>query len=288
MISSLERRSAAVWSGRSPIDRCATRATAASPSCAPTGPRCSRQRCCARRSRRRSSCLPIGSSASPSSASTAASASCSRSRDASPPPSPGSPSAPPTTSGCCSAARCDCSSRSCSPPVTTPSPATAAGSPSWAIPVAPSRVSSPCSTPDQAAQAEEIVERASGFEEYQRERLRNAIHLRFPDLRQPEEVPLYATPEAIAAKREELKAPARGGDPDQPASHRRGARARRSARELRVQERPAASRVSLGARDHAPSRSGAGASGPAGNDRRPPRCASAPACAWSATVANGR
>jgi transcription elongation GreA/GreB family factor len=57
----------------------------------------------------------------------------------------------------------------------------------------------------QAAQAEEAVAKAPGLEAYQREALTNAIHLRFPALRQEAEQPLYATPEAIAAKKEELR-----------------------------------------------------------------------------------
>jgi transcription elongation GreA/GreB family factor len=57
----------------------------------------------------------------------------------------------------------------------------------------------------QATQAEEALGKGASLEEYQREALRNAIHLRFPELRQGAEQPLYATPEAIAAKREELR-----------------------------------------------------------------------------------
>jgi len=59
--------------------------------------------------------------------------------------------------------------------------------------------------PAQAAQAEEAVGKAPGLEEFQREALKNAIHLRFPDLRQEAVQPLYATPEAITAKKEELR-----------------------------------------------------------------------------------
>lgn len=59
--------------------------------------------------------------------------------------------------------------------------------------------------PAQAAQAEEAVGKAPGLEQYQREALKNAIHLRFPELRQEAEQPLYATPEAIVAKKEELR-----------------------------------------------------------------------------------
>jgi transcription elongation GreA/GreB family factor len=58
--------------------------------------------------------------------------------------------------------------------------------------------------PAHAPQAEEAVGKAGAMDEYQREALRNAIHLRFPDLRQVEQ-PLYATPEAIAARRDELR-----------------------------------------------------------------------------------
>ncbi len=60
-------------------------------------------------------------------------------------------------------------------------------------------------TEAQAVEAEAAIEKASGLESYQRRPLINAIHLRFPDLRQEDEVPLYATPEKIAAKKAELK-----------------------------------------------------------------------------------
>ena len=56
----------------------------------------------------------------------------------------------------------------------------------------------------QAADAEAAIERAPGLESYQRRPLINAIHLKFPDLRQEDEAPLYATPEKIEAKRAEL------------------------------------------------------------------------------------
>ncbi len=59
--------------------------------------------------------------------------------------------------------------------------------------------------PAQAAQAVEAVGKAPGLEAYQREALSNAIQLRFPELRQEAEQPLYATPEAITAKKEELR-----------------------------------------------------------------------------------
>ncbi len=57
----------------------------------------------------------------------------------------------------------------------------------------------------QAADAEVAIERAPGLQGYQRLPLINAIHLRFPDLRQEDEAALYATPEKIVAKKAELK-----------------------------------------------------------------------------------
>jgi transcription elongation GreA/GreB family factor len=61
-------------------------------------------------------------------------------------------------------------------------------------------------TADQAAQAEEAVQRASSLEPYQREQLVSAIHLRFEALRKETgPAPLYATPEAVEAKRSELQ-----------------------------------------------------------------------------------
>lgn len=58
--------------------------------------------------------------------------------------------------------------------------------------------------PDQATRAREAVERAPGLESFQRQALVNAVDLRFPDLRRAEETPLYATPESIERKKEEL------------------------------------------------------------------------------------
>jgi transcription elongation GreA/GreB family factor len=57
----------------------------------------------------------------------------------------------------------------------------------------------------QAAQAEEAVGKAPGLEEYQRQALKNAIQLRFPELHQEAEQPLYARPETIVRKREEMR-----------------------------------------------------------------------------------
>jgi transcription elongation GreA/GreB family factor len=60
-------------------------------------------------------------------------------------------------------------------------------------------------TADQAAQAEDAVQRASALEPFQREQLVNAIQLRFPSQRKEAEISaLYATPESIDAKRAEL------------------------------------------------------------------------------------
>jgi transcription elongation GreA/GreB family factor len=60
-------------------------------------------------------------------------------------------------------------------------------------------------TPEQASQAEEAVARAAGLEPYQRVQLVNALELRFQALRKESQAVLYATPESIDAKREELK-----------------------------------------------------------------------------------
>jgi hypothetical protein len=56
----------------------------------------------------------------------------------------------------------------------------------------------------QAEQAEEALQRAH-LEDYQRERLVTALHLRFPDLRGEQQSGLYATEQSIAARRQELK-----------------------------------------------------------------------------------
>jgi len=58
-------------------------------------------------------------------------------------------------------------------------------------------------TPDRAIQAETAIERAA-LEDYLREPLINALHLRFPDLRPDQEIPLYATAESIESRRKEL------------------------------------------------------------------------------------
>ena len=61
-------------------------------------------------------------------------------------------------------------------------------------------------TEEQAAQAEEAVQRAAPLEPYQREQLVNAIHLRFQALRKETgPAALYATPEAVESKRQELQ-----------------------------------------------------------------------------------
>jgi len=59
-------------------------------------------------------------------------------------------------------------------------------------------------TEEQAPQAEDAVRRAAALEPYQREQLVAALELRFQSLRRETAVPLYATPESIAAKHAEL------------------------------------------------------------------------------------
>lgn len=57
---------------------------------------------------------------------------------------------------------------------------------------------------DQAKRAERTIAKAGGIEDYQRQPLVSAIHMKFPGLRK-QEAPLYATTEAISQKRAELK-----------------------------------------------------------------------------------
>ena len=57
----------------------------------------------------------------------------------------------------------------------------------------------------QAKDAVTVIEKTASLENYQRQPLVNAIHLRFPALRQEDEAPLYATLTSIARKRAELK-----------------------------------------------------------------------------------
>ena len=78
----------------------------------------------------------------------------------------------------------------------------------------------------EAPAAAEAVRRAAGLEAYQRDALTAALELRFPSLRAAETEatrPLYATAEAIAAKRAELK---RLGDVEIPANRKAIAEAR--------------------------------------------------------------
>jgi transcription elongation GreA/GreB family factor len=58
---------------------------------------------------------------------------------------------------------------------------------------------------DQAPQAYEALTRAAGLETFTRQPLLNALEMRFPALRQAGDLPLYATAEAIAERRAELK-----------------------------------------------------------------------------------
>lgn len=58
---------------------------------------------------------------------------------------------------------------------------------------------------ERAIQAADALGRASGLESYQRDRLINAIELRFPSLRRQTAQPLYATEASISHKKAELK-----------------------------------------------------------------------------------
>lgn len=58
---------------------------------------------------------------------------------------------------------------------------------------------------EQAVQAYAAIRKASGLKPYRREPLLNAILMRFPELREETEIPLYATRDVIETKRLELK-----------------------------------------------------------------------------------
>jgi len=58
---------------------------------------------------------------------------------------------------------------------------------------------------EQAERAAEVVDRASGLDAYQKKLLINAIHLRFPELHQDTDAPLYATAASIVAQEEKLR-----------------------------------------------------------------------------------
>jgi transcription elongation GreA/GreB family factor len=60
-------------------------------------------------------------------------------------------------------------------------------------------------TEEQAAPAIEVIGKGGGLEPFQRESLKNAILLRFPSLREESSRALYATADAIAAKRAEIR-----------------------------------------------------------------------------------
>ncbi len=61
-------------------------------------------------------------------------------------------------------------------------------------------------TENEAAEALAAIERSSGLESYRKPPLVNAIMLKFPNVGKEEEQPLYATAEALAEKREEMRA----------------------------------------------------------------------------------
>ncbi len=63
----------------------------------------------------------------------------------------------------------------------------------------------PLLNPEQAAQVESLVNRSAPLQDFRRTPLVNAIHLRFPDLRQKDEDILYATTESIQAHQKEFQ-----------------------------------------------------------------------------------
>lgn len=58
---------------------------------------------------------------------------------------------------------------------------------------------------DQARKLLETLERFGALEEYRRDLLRDAAHMTYPSLREPQIEPVFATAEALAAKREEFE-----------------------------------------------------------------------------------
>ncbi|HVT44025.1 MAG TPA: GreA/GreB family elongation factor [Thermoanaerobaculia bacterium] len=58
---------------------------------------------------------------------------------------------------------------------------------------------------EQARKLVETIERYGSIEEYRRETMKAAAHMKYPQLREPQAEPVYATAEAFAAKREELE-----------------------------------------------------------------------------------
>ncbi|HKI86538.1 MAG TPA: GreA/GreB family elongation factor [Thermoanaerobaculia bacterium] len=58
---------------------------------------------------------------------------------------------------------------------------------------------------EQAAQVEDLVNRSGALQDFRRTPLINALHLRFPDLRQTTEDLLYARPESIQAHEKEFQ-----------------------------------------------------------------------------------
>jgi transcription elongation GreA/GreB family factor len=60
-------------------------------------------------------------------------------------------------------------------------------------------------TAEEAADIEAAITGASRLEQYRRQPLINALHLRFPELRKPQDQPLHTTASSLEAKRNELR-----------------------------------------------------------------------------------
>lgn len=57
---------------------------------------------------------------------------------------------------------------------------------------------------EQARKLVETLDRYGALEEYRRENVKHAAHMKYPSLREPQQEPVYATAEMLARKREEL------------------------------------------------------------------------------------
>ena len=129
------------------------------------------------------------------------------------------------------------------------------------------------------------LDRVAGLEEHRRATVREALLMKFPELRAPgARVPLRDRGLDRGAAPGDA-APEAGRASGQRRGHEDGEGARRPPRELRVPRRAAEARVPLGAHRHPRRRALADPHPRSDADRHDARCASARACACAATAA---
>ena len=100
---------------------------------------------------------------------------------------------------------------------------------------------------EEAREMLHALDRVPGLEEHRRATVREALLMKFPELRAPAREYLYATAESIEARRQEVIHLKSGRAAGQRRCDEDGQGARRPARELRVPRRAAEARVPLGA-----------------------------------------